>query len=46
MDKPRDNVCGCGGPGKPLYELRNLIAVLERQEEEKKEREERERKAG
>jgi hypothetical protein len=45
MEKPRDDVCGCGGTCKPLYELRHLIAMLERQEQEKREREERKRKA-
>jgi hypothetical protein len=40
-----EQVCGCGGPGKPVYELRHLIAMLERQEQEKREREERKKKA-
>ena len=41
-----DELCGGGGAGKPLYELRRLIDMLERKEAEKKEREEREKKAG
>jgi hypothetical protein len=39
METPRDGVCNCGD-NRPLYELRCLIAMLERQEAEKKEREE------
>jgi hypothetical protein len=33
------DLCGCGGPGRPLYELKHLVALLERQEEERKRRE-------
>ena len=33
-------LCGCGGPGRPVYELKHLIALLERQEEERRRREE------
>lgn len=39
--KPDIPVCGCGGPNKPLYELKNLIESLERQEQERQERERR-----
>ncbi len=44
MTKNEPELCGCGGPGtpvgnKPLYELRNLLDMLERQEEAKKEKE-------
>ncbi len=45
MEKPRDDVCGGGGSGKPVYELRHLIAMLDRQGQEKREREERKKKA-
>jgi len=41
-----EQACGGCGTGKPLYELRRLIDMLERQEAERKEREEREKKAG
>jgi hypothetical protein len=42
MENSRNSLCGCGGPGKsagtpvnkPLFERRNLIAMLERQEAE------------
>jgi hypothetical protein len=42
MENSRDSLCGCGGHGKPagtpvnkpLFELRHLIAMLERQEAE------------
>jgi hypothetical protein len=43
MENSRNNLCGCGGSGKPagtrvnnkpLFELRHLIAMLERQEAE------------
>ena len=44
MEKPRDDVCGCCGPGKPLHELRHLIDMLERQEAAKKEKEDRDKK--
>lgn len=46
MEKPREDTCGCGGKGKPIYQLQHLIYMLERQEAEKREREEREKKAG
>jgi hypothetical protein len=45
MDRARDDVCGCGGTGqpapenRPLYELKNLIAMLERQEEQRRQAE-------
>ena len=41
MEKLRDDVCGYGGRGtnKPLYELRHLIEVVERQEAERKAKE-------
>jgi hypothetical protein len=39
-----DELCGSGGKGKPLYALRNLVAMLEREEAARKEREEREKK--
>lgn len=41
MEKPRDDVCGCAGPGvpvgenKPLYELKNLVSALEAQHKDK-----------
>ena len=40
MTNQRDDTCRCGGPGvpvgnRPLFELRNLIASLERQHAEK-----------
>lgn len=44
IEKPRDQVCGCCGPGKPMFELRHLLDMLERQEVERKQREEREKK--
>jgi hypothetical protein len=45
MQKPRDDACGCAGSNKPLYELRNLVASLERQEAERKAREDQEKLA-
>lgn len=45
MDNRRNETCGCGGPGipvgenKPLYELKLLVAALERQEAERKAKE-------
>jgi hypothetical protein len=49
MESGKKDVCGCGGSGtcqtgstnKPLYELKHLIAMLERDEEAKRQREER-----
>ena len=48
MKKP-EGACGCSGPGDPvgntpLFQLKHLIAALEKQEAERKEREEREKK--
>ena len=37
MEKPRDDCCGCGGKGKPVYEMRNLIDMLERKGPQKQE---------
>lgn len=39
MKTPRDDVRGCGGPGKPVYELKNPVAMLEREEERKQQEE-------
>ena len=33
--------CGCGGENKPRYELRHLLAMLEREEQKRKDRERR-----
>lgn len=52
MESRKEEVCGCGGPGtcqtgstnKPLFELKHLIAMLERDEEAKRQREERKKK--
>jgi hypothetical protein len=49
MESCKKDVCGCGGSGtcpigstnKPLFELKHLIAMLERDEEAKRKREER-----
>ena len=53
VEKPRNELCGCGGPGtcpigstnQPLFELKHLVAMLEREEEAKRQREERKKKA-
>jgi hypothetical protein len=53
MKSYKEDVCGCGGSGtcpigstnKPLFELKHLIAMLEREEEAKRQREERKNKA-
>lgn len=41
-----NDVCPIGSTNKPLYELKHLIAMLERDEEGKRQREERTKKAG
>jgi len=42
----RNEICPIGSTNKPLYELKNLVAMLERDEEAKRQREERTKKAG
>jgi hypothetical protein len=47
MQNQRDETCGCSGKlvgNKPLFELRNLIALLERQEDERNSKKETENK--
>jgi hypothetical protein len=49
MQSYEKELCGCGGPGicpigstnQPLFELKHLVAMLEREEEAKRQREKR-----